>query len=289
MDTSKAVASAPTIDPAVHHDRGYVDWGAIAAGTVIASAITLVLAGFGASLGLSLTSLSGNGMSAIGLSVAAGLWVLWVAVTSMTAGSYVTGRMRRRAGDANDQEVMVRDGTHGLVVWALSAIVGAMLAASALSGAVKTGAEVARTATSAVSTLAGASSDYAIDVLTRSDTATTALDDATKQQIGRILSRSVVDGQINAEDRTYLTRTIAARTGVAPAEVERRIDSTTAQAKAATERAKVAAEAARRLGILIAFLTAAAMAVAAAAAWWGASLGGRHRDENVDLSHFMRW
>jgi hypothetical protein len=289
MDTLKTVSAVPLAAADAQHDRSYVDWGAIAAGTVIASAITLVLAGFGASLGLSLTSLSGTGMSGVGLSIAAGLWVLWVAITSMVAGSYVTGRMRRRAGDANEQEVIVRDGAHGLVVWALSAIVGAMLAASAVSGIAKTGAEIARTATSAVSTVAGASSDYAIDVLTRSETSATPLDEATKQQIGRILSRSVVDGQINADDRAYLTRTIAARSGIAQAEVERRIDSTVAQAKATAERARLAAETARRIGVLIAFLTAAAMAIAAAAAWWGAGVGGRHRDENVDLSHFTRW
>jgi hypothetical protein len=30
-------------------------------------------------------------------------------------------------------------------------------------------------------------------------------------------------------------------------------------------------------------------ALGAAAAWWGASMGGRHRDENTDLSTYMRW
>ncbi len=289
MNTTANLVAAPPPQQVAVGAINYVDWGAIFAGTVIASAISLVFAGFGASLGLSLTSVTGTGLSAVGLSVAAGLWVVWVAVSSMMAGAYITGRMRSRAGDATEHEVMVRDGAHGLVVWALSAIVGAMLAASAISGVARTGTDVLRSATMAASPVAGASTEYAIDVLTRSETSTAAVDEATKMQIGRILSRSVVDGQISADDRAYLTRMLAARTGVEQAEIERRIDTSITQVKAAAERAKAAAETARRLGILIAFLTAASMAVAAAAAWWAASLGGRHRDQNVDFSQFMRW
>jgi hypothetical protein len=45
----------------------------------------------------------------------------------------------------------------------------------------------------------------------------------------------------------------------------------------------------RKAGIILAFLTAASMALGAAAAWWGASVGGRHRDGNFDASHLTRW
>lgn len=283
-----SAASGSLVDTKIDHDRGYVDWGAIAAGTVIASAITVVLAGFGAALGLSLTSVTGTGLSAVGISIATGLWVLWIAISSVVAGSYVTGRLRRRAGDGNEHEVMVRDGAHGLVVWALSALIGAMLAAGAITGAARVGGEIARTATTTIGSVAASGTDYAVDVLTRSENAT-VLDDATKQQIGRVLTRSFADGQLSADDRGYLVRTIAARTGLAQADVERRIDATVAQARSTIEQAKVTAEKARRMGILIAFLTAAAMALGAAAAWWGASMGGRHRDNNTDLSHLMRW
>jgi hypothetical protein len=50
-----------------------------------------------------------------------------------------------------------------------------------------------------------------------------------------------------------------------------------------------AAETARKAGIILAFLTAAAMVLGVAAAWWGAGMGGRHRDENFDASHLTRW
>jgi hypothetical protein len=288
LSTSEMPETAGSLDAAVGNERHYVDWGAIAAGAVIASAITLVLSGFGTALGLSLTSVRGSGLSGVGLSVAAGLWLLWVAISSLIAGAYVTGRLRRRAGDANRQEVIVRDGAHGLVVWALSALMGAILAMGAVSGVARTGGEVARAATTAISTAAGPSADYALDVLTRSDNAS-ALDEPTKQQIGRILLRSFADGQINPDDRSYLSRSIATRTGIAPDEIDRRIDTVIARAKAAAIQAQTAADNARRIGVLVAFLAAAAMALGAAAAWWGAIMGGRHRDENTDLSTYLRW
>lgn len=288
LSTSEMPETAGSLDAAVGNERHYVDWGAIAAGAVIASAITLVLSGFGTALGLSLTSVRGSGLSGVGLSVAAGLWLLWVAISSLIAGAYVTGRLRRRAGDANRQEVIVRDGAHGLVVWALSALIGAILAMGAVSGVARAGGEVARAATTAISTAAGPSADYALDVLTRSDNAS-ALDEPTKQQIGRILLRSFADGQINPDDRSYLSRSIATRTGIAPDEIDRRIDTVIARAKAAAIQAQTAADNARRIGVLVAFLAAAAMALGAAAAWWGAIMGGRHRDENTDLSTYLRW
>ncbi len=282
--------SASPVESAVSHDRSYVDWAAILAGTVIATAITLVLTGFGSAVGLAMTSpFAGKGFSGMAIAVAIGLWVIWVAVTSLMAGSYVTGRMRRRAGDASAHEVSVRDGTHGLVVWALSALVGAIIATMSVAGAARTGAEIARSGMSAATIVIGNTTEYAIDSLIRNETQTQAIDDGTREQIGRVLVRAAADGQLSAQDRTYLTRTIAARAGVEPAEVERRINAFSTESKLAVERARGAAESARRFGILIAFLTAASLAVAAAGAWWGASLGGKHRDENIDLSHLMRW
>ena len=53
--------------------------------------------------------------------------------------------------------------------------------------------------------------------------------------------------------------------------------------------AKKKANDARKLGVVIGFLTAAALAVAAAAAAWAANLGGRHRDQGTDLAVFWRW
>jgi hypothetical protein len=54
-------------------------------------------------------------------------------------------------------------------------------------------------------------------------------------------------------------------------------------------KAKETAETARKTGILLAFLSAATMLIGAVAAWYGATLGGRHRDENVGVSAFSRF
>lgn len=279
-----------SIEPALQHDRSYIDWGAILAGTVIATSISVVLTGFGSAIGLSMTSpFEGKGFSGVAIAVAIGLWVVWVAVSSLIAGSYLAGRMRRRAGDATPDEVSVRDGVHGLVVWALAALIGVVFASMSVAGFAKAGAEITRSGVATVAGLAANTSEYAIDTIIRSNSQAAPIDDATRQQIGRVLVRAAADGQLSEDDRTYLTRTVAGQAGIEPVEVERRIAVVFAQAKAALDRTRAAAESARRFSILIAFLTAASLAVAAAAAWWGASLGGKHRDENTDFSKLMHW
>ena len=92
---SDVIVSAPAA--VASEERSYVDWPAIIAGTVVASAISLVLLTFGSALGLSLTSAyEGAGMSAAGFAIAAALWLVWVQVSGFFAGGYLTGRMRRR-------------------------------------------------------------------------------------------------------------------------------------------------------------------------------------------------
>jgi hypothetical protein len=69
--------SPQSIEPALQHDRSYVDWGAIFAGTMIATSISVVLTGFGSAIGLSMTSpFEGKGFSGVVIAVAIGLWVV---------------------------------------------------------------------------------------------------------------------------------------------------------------------------------------------------------------------
>jgi len=128
-----------TLGAAGPDESSYVDWPAIFAGTVLATAISFVLLTFGSALGLSLTSAySGRGMSLAGFAIAAALWLLWVQISSFTAGGYLTGRLRRRKHDATEEESDIRDGSHGLVVWAVGILLGAMIALSGISSAVST-------------------------------------------------------------------------------------------------------------------------------------------------------
>ncbi|PZQ47625.1 MAG: hypothetical protein DI556_16795 [Rhodovulum sulfidophilum] len=77
----------------------------------------------------------------------AGMLVAIFAFLTMIAayalGGYVAGRMRTPVAGAGADEVAARDGVHGLTVWALSTIIGAVLAFGAVSGAVKTAADAA--------------------------------------------------------------------------------------------------------------------------------------------------
>lgn len=115
--------------------RRATDWGAILAGATLATALGLVLLTFGASLGLSVSSpYEGEGLSPVAYAVAAGLYLLWVQLISFSLGGYVAARLRLRVGDANEHEVDVRDGLHGLLVWGVGVIAAAFIAVVGMSG-----------------------------------------------------------------------------------------------------------------------------------------------------------
>ena len=256
----------------------YVDWGAIVAGAVIAIAISSVFLAFGSAIDLSVSSFkAGDSAPVIGLVIAAALWLLWVQVSSFLGGAYVTGRMRRRIGDAKPHEVEMRDGAHGLIVWAVNVVIGVVLASWLTIGGIGS-------ATSMVSN--SGAMDYYVDRLVRSDvpagptnTSLTANDNA---QIGRVLAKNVAARTIDDTDKSYLVREIPARTGLAEADAQKRLDETLTALK-------TQADTARRYAVLFAFLTAASLLISAAAAWWAATTGGKHRDEGVDHSYLTRW
>ena len=256
----------------------YVDWGAIFAGVFISLAISTVFLAFGSAVGLSVASLqSGSKAPATGLIIAGGLWLLWVQVSSFLGGGYVTGRMRRKIGDAAGHEVEIRDGMHGLIVWGVNITIGAAIASWLILAA-------------GSGTVNGASKSdmlaYSVDRLMRSDTLQqgNAGDQMnnTKTEIGRVLARSVAAGSMDDSDKSYLFRQIESQSGLTEADAQKRIEDAIAGLKAQ-------AEAARRYGILVAFLTAASFLVSAVAAWWAAAMGGAHRNEAIDHSRFTRW
>ena len=74
-----------------------MDWPAIVAGAVIASAISFVLFAFGTAVGLSITSpYPSESVSAATFAIVLGLWILWVTVLSFLIGGYFTGLLMRR-------------------------------------------------------------------------------------------------------------------------------------------------------------------------------------------------
>jgi hypothetical protein len=281
---SKPVAAAvPAVVGA--SDRSYVDWPAIFAGAVFASAIAFLLTTFGSAIGLSLVDLIDGERSAVWAAIAVGLWVLWVAVSSFMAGGYVTGRLRRRLNDATPHEVDVRDGMHGLVMWGAATLLGALMTFASLSGLAGAGTAAVSAAGSAA---AGAvesvadSSGVVVDRLFRGEDGRVAVPSSMRDEVGRLLAGSR-DG-IGEDDQAYLASLIAERTGLPEEEVTARVSALSDELAAAAQAAADAAELARKVGVISAFLIAVSLLVGAAGAWWAAGVGGRHRDEGLDLS-----
>lgn len=151
-----------TGDQAGADDRSYVDWPAIFAGIAVATAISIVLLTFGSAIGLNFTNFTAaDDVPVIWIAIAAATWLLWVQVSSFMAGGYLTGRLRKRHLDANEDESDMRDGAHGLLVWAGSLILGAFIAVSGLGAASTAIGNIAGAVTGAVSNVAGDAADAA--------------------------------------------------------------------------------------------------------------------------------
>ena len=136
--------------PALAHEGSYVDWSAILAGAVVASAIAFVFTTFGAAIGLSLASPYEGDGSAMAALIAVGTWMLWTTISSFMAGGYIAGRMRRRIDAATADEVAIRDGIHGLAVWGAAILLGVFIFGAGADTAVQATTETV----SAVATVA---------------------------------------------------------------------------------------------------------------------------------------
>ena len=269
----------------------YVDWPAIIAGVVFASAISILFISFGSAIGLNMVGFHAReGAPAVLIGVAAASWFLWVQISSFMAGGYLTGRLRRRNFDATEDESDVRDGAHGRLVWAGAMIVGAVLAVSGVGAIANAVGSATATATVAASNAVEDAVDpnaYFVDTLFRANQpvdATLARDEA-----GRIFAQAALgDGSINADDRAYLANVVAANTGLTPEEAQSRVDQVAANVATARQQAVEAARIARNTAIIAAFLLAASSLVSAIGAYWAAQKGGNHRDENSVFTDVFR-
>lgn len=259
----------------------YVEWTAILAGAVFAVALSLILLGFGAALGLTMTSpYEGESASAMWVAIAAGLWFVWTMVSSHGAGGYLAGRMRRRFGDASPEEVEARDGFHGLMVWATGALAGAIMVATGVGGALGAGGAVV----GAAAELAGeADGSYYASLLTRGGPGADPVDPQTQAEVTGIIGRGVTTGEIVERDRAYLAGLVAERAGLDLPAARQRVDAAIAEIDGARATAVVAAERGRVATIVFGFIVAATMLASAGAAYAAAALGGRHRDEGRGL------
>jgi hypothetical protein len=258
--------------------QSYVEWGAVAGGAVAALATGLVLLNFGTAIGFASVSPYTSTITGIkALGVGAAFWFLLVTLWSFALGGYLAGRLRHQWHDAAKSEVEFRDSAHGLLVWALTVLVGAVMATSGLTAASKGLSSAAGSLTSVSDPISATS-----DLLLRTEKPVQQVGAfEVRAEISRLLARTIQAGELSAPDRTYLAQVVATRTGIPQADAEKRVDDTVDALKANVDRA-------RRLGIILGFLTASILLVGGATAWWAAALGGSHRDSGTIWHGFIR-
>jgi hypothetical protein len=256
---------------AVETATSFLQWTPVIAGALVASAISLVLIAFGSAIGLSILSSSPTWRDASpALAVLSGLFLLLTAIVSFGLGGYVAGRLRERwHQSAHDDVVEFRDGTHGVVAWALAVVITGLVVAVSAAAIASRGVQPA---TSPVATTGEPLIVYELDRLFRAGQRPFEGDlTYTRAEAGRILLAATGRRGIAPEDRTYLVRLVAARIGISQPDAERRVDDAIAGATTAVQRA-------RHSAVILAFATAVSLLVGAAAAWYASCVGGRHRD-----------
>jgi hypothetical protein len=114
----------------------YFQWSVIFSGVAVALALTVVLTQFGGAIGLKADGpLRGEGNIASWGVIAAGIWILWTQLLSSLAGGYVSGYLRIPTPEFLPHENELRDGLHGLTVWAASTVLVFIAIAVATFGA----------------------------------------------------------------------------------------------------------------------------------------------------------
>jgi hypothetical protein len=192
---------------ALEENQSAVSWAAIAAGGVATAALTLLLLAFGAGMGFSAISPWSNaGISSETFSLAAGIYLIVVAMLASTIGGYVAGRLRTKWVGVHSDEVAFRDTAHGFLAWAFAAVLGSALlgtAATYLVGGAAQGAAQGVSQGAVASQSAGGANEYFVDLLLRpnptgqSTPAPQGANDVTvRREVGRIFTRSLRDAPI---------------------------------------------------------------------------------------------
>jgi hypothetical protein len=294
--------------------KSAVSWPAIIAGAVAATAASVLLLTLGSGFGL-ISAWPGGGASAAKVLTLAAIWFIVVQWIASFLGGYLTGRLRTKWVGTHTHEVFFRDTANGFIAWALATLLLACVLASATASLARMGAHGAvMMGAGAASAMAhgpadgsgapgagapmephaehapmggpgaaemphGPASGYDVDVLFRSaqpESSMTLAD--VRAEAARILMKAAGAGEMPPADREYLSQLIAARTGIAPADAQRRIDDAFAQLNAAVTKARQAAEEARKAAATTSIYLALSMLIGAFIACAAAALGGHERD-----------
>lgn len=248
-----------TGNEAIDDSNSAVSWGAIIAGTVASAALTLMLVAFGIGVGFTVISpWSDAGVSSTGFTIAAALYWIVIAMLSSTIGGYLAGRLRAKWHTVHEHERYFRDSAHGFTVWALATV----LTAGFLGGAVSHLIPGAAVGAASLTAAQGSPSDGYVDSLLRADPAHGAQAAApqttsptpegqtvaplqggqtstprnagniNRGEVARILTPALrKGGNVSDADKAYLTKVVAARSGIPQDAAEQRVNAVIIQAK----------------------------------------------------------
>jgi len=308
------VATGGDDRPGLEARTSAVAWPAIIGGAFAAAALTLILLALGAGFGLAAVSpWPGAGATATTVTAATAVWLIVVQWLSSGVGGYLTGRLRTKWVGLHTHEVFFRDTANGFLTWAVATVIGAALLASAASAVMGRTAAVAGNVASGAAAGAGQAAArpggtaaeptaYFVDRLYRSDhPATNGSAAEVRAETTRILVTGLgqggdsqggvsqggvspggdSSGGVSAADRAYLVQLVAARTGLSPADADKRVGTVLAEEKAAEAKLRTAANTARKAGATLSIVTGLSMLVGAFIACVAAALGGRQRDAHL--------
>lgn len=258
------------------------DWSAAIAGAFIAAALFFVLLAFGVSVGLGVSSSSPTWRdTSFALAFLSGLYILLSAVVCFGVGGYLGGKLHTALRPAPAPEVQFRDGVHGLLVWAIAVVIGAVLSTVA---ATAVGSHALPRGSSTDTSSAEPLLSYQLDRLFRSDREPGAGPSTYERaESGRILLTSSSHSGVSPVDRSYLVRVVGRLTALPAADAQRRVDTIIADSRNALAQA-------RHSAVLVGFMIAAALLVGAAIAWEAATIAGRERDGGpIDYGNWWRF
>lgn len=288
QNTESIVTHADTLGN-VESSHSAVRWGAVIAGTVIAVAVSTMLATAGTGLGFfSISPWSHEGVSGSTLVAGSIIWLIVTQIIAYGVAGYITGRLRTTWTDAEADEIYFRDTAHGFLVWALSAVLSLILlgstVASVMSNTASAGTKLADAGASAVFKDAERPLDYFTDTLLRPASGAHATADeqgTVRPEVSNILARGLAVGKISDADQTYLTELIAQYAGVDQATAKERLTRVETQAKQtaqqAEQKARAAADTARKAMITFSLWAFVSLLIGAFVASFAATLGGRGR------------
>jgi hypothetical protein len=260
-------------------NRSRISWGAVLAGAIVAVATSILLSLLGAAFGAGMFSpLNTSSTELAQYGTGAAIWEIINLALSMAFGGYVASRLSGTHSHLDGE-------LHGLTMWGVAVLFGAVLLAHALSGLLgivgQSASSVVSRAVGDAGTISGATGvNSLVQSLSNSGDPTTMNHDQIGAEIASLVNNSRLSG-LSDSDRNRLVALVGAQYGVTNEEAARRVarlenDIKTSQAQV-EQRANVAADEAARATATAARGLFPALVLGLLGALVGSWIGTRHK------------